>query len=314
MDSGNTSRNSEGSSRSDSGKSEGFDCEICGDNVSRQGAHGHLRFAHDLDSERASELIQADKAEKELEAGKSSSASMSGSGGDGGRSETSQKGLTDMGETVAHVRQRVEDVSDAKAAMKLLDQLDDDGGDDRDSAEIAELRGEVRALRSQMSEPADSTSGSGGSGDIGKLVDMASNGDVNPDTVGKMASAMGLANPEVKRQEIEFKKQNRRIEHREELIGTVFQKVEEATEDLDGSLFSTLVEGLFSGRERERRSEATVEPRRGARGDRGGNRDQSLDGPEEGGEAVKSSAQAQFEEMTESDGGEEGEREIDDEE
>jgi len=109
-----------------------------------------------------------------------------------------------------------------------------------------------------------------------------------------------------------LQKTERRIEHREELIDTVAQKVEEAADSIDGSLLGTLVEGLFSGGGRERRSEAHMEPRRAARGDRGERGERSRDSPEEGGEVVRSSAQERFEEMTESDGGEE--REIDDRE
>lgn len=151
-----------------------------------------------------------------------------------------QLGNDDKSEEVRTIKEQVNEMAEMQETLEKISGGNDDGSEDieRIQAELAEMRQDLQ--RAEMEDGGIQVSGDNG---FAAIAQLAGRDDMDPETLGVLADAMGVTDPEVKKAEFDLKKTERKLENRKELVDNVIEGLGEVS----GSALATAMDSLTGG-------------------------------------------------------------------
>lgn len=103
--------------------------------------------------------------------------------------------------------------------------------------EVQAVKQQLASLQQQIAESQSSNNSGNG---MESLIRLASEGDVDPDTLGTLAGVMGVTDPEVKKEEYKMMREERKLENRKELLDSAM----DGLQDLGGGILSSAFQSM----------------------------------------------------------------------
>lgn len=137
---------------------------------------------------------------------------------------------------VGTIKDQVEEMAEIQDTLKEMT-----GEETQENSDVQRLQQQLEAIEKRIDQGGD---GGGqpvnGEDGFAVLAQMATEDDMDPDTLGVLADAFGATDPEVKKAEYELQKEERKLESRKEMIDRVFKNASEVSGDLVGAIVGAL--------------------------------------------------------------------------
>lgn len=127
--------------------------------------------------------------------------------------------------------------------QRTLDQMQSENGGNQ---EVQAIKKQLAAMQEELQRSAQQQQEGGGQPQFGgdsefaAFAQLATSGDVDPETLSVMADAMGVTDPEVKKAEFDYKKTQEKMKNRQMLMNQFFENLGEVSGDLFSGLFAAL--------------------------------------------------------------------------
>lgn len=182
----------------------------------------------------------------------------------GGQAGQFQDAINELKETQALILQQLGNDQNGADTLKdqveqvaeISDTLERLQGRDGQNDDVQELQKQIESIRNEVArsegegQPVQMGGGQAGGSELAMIANLAARDDMDAETLSVLADSMGVTDPEVKKAEYEFKKTDRQLENRRELLNEFFDNVGEYS----GDLISTAMEQLGDDEDSEDQS------------------------------------------------------------